>query len=74
MKDELWWLKEAIVDYLRVHKKQDAPSVVSHMKLRCDVTLTAINELITEKKVDRRWNGCYYEVHLTKQYKGNKKK
>jgi len=65
--DELWWLKEAIVDYLRMYKKQDSVDIVGHMRLRCDFTLKALNELIDEERIEKTWNGRYYEVYLGKK-------
>lgn len=64
MKDELWWQKEAILSYLKTHKKVDSPEVVSAMALRCDLTLIALKELEKEGIVERYWNGRYYQIEV----------
>jgi ribosomal protein S25 len=66
MKDKLWWLKEAVVNYLRGHQRVDTPEIVSYMKVPVDLTMAAIRELKEEGKVDRYWNGRYYEVRIIK--------
>lgn len=60
--DKLWWLKEAIVSYIQTHERADSVDVASYMKLRSDITLTALSELIEEGQIERYWNGRYYAL------------
>jgi ribosomal protein S25 len=64
MKDKLWWVKSAIRSYLKTHERVDSHEIVSYMKVRCDITLTALRELIEGGKIERHWNGRYYELRL----------
>lgn len=64
MKNEQLLMKEAIINYLKTHKKVDSPEVVSAMALRCDLTLIALKELEAEGIVERCWNGRYYQIEV----------
>ena len=66
MKNDLAWLKNKILDYIRTHKGADRPQIVSYMNIRCDFTLTALNELEEDGRLERYWNDRYYEVRLIK--------
>ena len=65
-KDNLGWLKEAIISYIQTHKNVDSVELVSYMKLGCDVTLIALRECIEEGKIDRYWTGRYYILRVIK--------
>lgn len=64
--DELGWLKEAIVSYVQTHERADSVGLASYMKLRIDITLTALSELIEEGQIDKYWNGRYYALRVAK--------
>ena len=64
--DNLLWLKEAILSYMSKHERLDSIDIISYMKLRADITATALHELEEEGQIERYWNGGYYEVRLKK--------
>ena len=64
--DSLEWRKEAILSYMRKHERVDWADIIIYMKLRIDITATALHELEEEGRIERYWNGSYYEVRLKK--------
>lgn len=64
MKDKLWWLKVAIMSYLKTHERADNIKITSYMKVRCGLTTTALFELESEGAIEEYWNGRDYEVRL----------
>ena len=48
------WLEEAIEEYIRNNPKRDSVDIVSHFKLRADITLESLNQLVSQRKVIRK--------------------
>ena len=49
-----YWLEDAILEYVSNHGGVDSSDIVSHFKLRCDITLMSLRELINSNKVIER--------------------
>ena len=64
--ESLEWLKEAILSYMYKHERLDWIDIIAYMKLRVDITATALHELEEEGQIERYWNGGQYEVRLKK--------
>ena len=58
------YLKNGILEYIKNNPGVESPDITSHFKLRVDITLMALNELIEEKKVIKSWSGikCIYKA------------
>ncbi len=62
------WLEDAIYDYIINKPDVDSVDIVSHFKLRQDITLNALAQLVKDRKVERKWLGFRYGyVPLTEQ-------
>ena len=48
------WLEDAILEYVSNHEGVDSSDIVSHFKLRCDITLMSLKELINDNKIIER--------------------
>ena len=66
IEDKLEWLKEAILSFMRKYERLDSIDIIGYMKIRVDITATALHELEEEGRIERYWNGGYYEVRLKK--------
>ena len=64
--DKLEWLKEAILSYMRKHERLDWIDLIGYMKIRVDITATALHELEEEGRIELYWTGSSYEVRLEK--------
>lgn len=70
MKDDMRWLKDAILDYLRSRNncKTNCHNIVSYFKLSADVTFSALCEMEKYGEVKRinffaeGWNGNHSYV------------
>jgi len=64
--DEQTWLDPAVLEYIQNNNgKVGSPEVVNHFKLRCDITLFALNRLVESGKIEKRevyWNNSVYFV------------
>jgi len=62
-----YWLEEAIEDHVKNNPNIDSVDIVSHFKLRADITLESLQELIKQGKVTRRhiFGSRYGYVHNT---------
>lgn len=57
------WLEDAIIAYLNNNPGVDSVDIVSHFKLRCDITLTSVKDLENNGKIQKkqsRWVNQYY--------------
>lgn len=55
MTDEESWLDPAVLEYIQNNNgKVGSPEVVDHFKLRCDITLFALNRLVESGKIEKR--------------------
>lgn len=60
------WLEDAILDYVSKHGGVDSVDIVSHFKLRCDITLMSLKELINKNKIietQQFMKRAYYAKH-----------
>ena len=48
------WLEEAIEEHIKNNPDRDSVDIVSHFKLRADITLESLQKLIEQGKVIRR--------------------
>jgi len=48
------WLEDAIEEHIKNNPKVDSVDIVSHFKLRADITLNSLSELVKQKKVIRQ--------------------
>lgn len=54
-KMEAWpWLEEPIYEYIKNNPEKDSVDVVSHFKLRADITLNSLGKLVDQGKVIRK--------------------
>ena len=47
------WLEDSIEEHIKNNPKKDSVDIVSHFKLRADITLSSLNELVNERRVTR---------------------
>jgi len=52
--DRKIWLEEAIEEHIKNNPKRDSVDIVSHFKLRADITLESLNQLVMQGKVIRQ--------------------
>ena len=54
-KDEMLWLKNAILEYLKTrnNSKTNSQDIIIHFKLSADVTFTALMEMVKDGEVER---------------------
>ena len=48
------WLEEAIEKHVKDNPERDSVDIVSHFKLRADITLQSLSKLIEQGKVVRK--------------------
>ena len=58
------WLKEPVFEYIKNTKRPDSVDITTHFKLRADITLAVVAELVKEGRVIRWEQGIqtWYEV------------
>lgn len=62
------WLENAILDYLKNNPGVDSVDIVSHFKLRCDITLASVKQLEIDNKIIIKqpgWANQYYTTRTT---------
>lgn len=61
-------LEDDIYEYIKNKPDVDSADIASHFKLRPDITLNALAQLVKDRKVERKWSGFRYGyVPLTEQ-------
>ncbi len=61
-------LEDVIYEYIKNKPDVDSVDIVSHFKLRQDITLNALAQLVKDHKVERKWLGFRYGyIPLTEQ-------
>jgi len=68
--DEQTWLDPAVLEYIKNNDgKVGSPEVVNHFKLRCDITLFALNRLVESGKIEKRELYENNSVYFVKELK-----
>jgi proteasome lid subunit RPN8/RPN11 len=61
-------LEDDIYEYIKNKPDVDSDDIASHFKLRVDITLNALAQLVKDRKVERNWLGFRYGyIPLTEQ-------
>lgn len=61
-------LEDSIYEYIKNKPDVDSEDIVSHFKLRNDIILNALAQLVKDRKVERKWLGFrYVYTPLTEQ-------
>jgi len=60
------WLEEAILEYVGNNEGVDSADVVSHLKLRCDITLMSLRYLVDSGKISETQPYMKFEYRLNK--------
>ena len=47
------WLEDAIFEYVKNTEKPDSVDITSHFKLRVDITLESVHQLVEDGKLSR---------------------
>ena len=58
------WLEDAIEEYIRNNENKDSVDIISHFRLRADVTMESLQILIEQKRVKRLtfFNRSIYKI------------
>ena len=72
-KERRKWLEDAICEYIMNNPDNDSVDLVCHFKLRADITLESLAELVEEGKVIRRHIfGVRYGYRLVNKHETTK--